>query len=88
MRKQPTGEHPQAGSCQTAKDDGGKPGMQIPRSKDIYFTTGGGGYKDGLLGIIQLQVVPKPSTAVLGLISVALLAARWWRKRRRYWATA
>ena len=33
-RKEPTGEHPQAGSCQTAKDDGGKPGVRfLARSK-------------------------------------------------------
>jgi hypothetical protein len=25
-------EHPEAGSCQTAKDDGGKPGVRFPRS--------------------------------------------------------
>ncbi len=28
-RKEPTGEHHQAGSCQTAKDDGGKPGVRF-----------------------------------------------------------
>ena len=57
-------------------------------TNEIYFTAGVGGYADGLLGDIQLQSVPEPSTAVLGLISVALLAARWRWKKRRYRATA
>ncbi len=28
-RKKPTGSTPKAGSCQTAKDDGGKPGVRF-----------------------------------------------------------
>jgi hypothetical protein len=33
-RKEPTGSTPKAGSCQTAKDDGGKPGVRfLARSK-------------------------------------------------------
>jgi len=53
-------------------------------TQQIYFTAGVGGYQDGLLGAIQLSSVPEPSTAVLGLISVGLLAARWRWKKRRY----
>jgi hypothetical protein len=52
--------------------------------KQIYFTANVRGYRDGLLGAIQLESVPEPSTAVLGLISVGLLAARWQWKKRRY----
>ncbi len=53
-------------------------------SDQIYFTAGVGGYRDGLLGAIQLQSVPEPSTAVLGFISMGLLASRWyWKNRRR-----
>ncbi len=63
-------------------------GTNAGSTQDIYFTAGTGGYKDGLLGVIQLQSVPEPSTAVLGLISVALLAARWRWKKRRYRAAA
>jgi uncharacterized protein (TIGR03118 family) len=57
-------------------------------TNEIYFTAGVGGYADGLLGDIQLQSVPEPSTAALGLISVALLAARWRWTKRRHRATA
>jgi uncharacterized protein (TIGR03118 family) len=63
-------------------------GTNAGSTQDIYFTAGTGGYRDGLLGVIQLQSVPEPSTAVLGLISVALLAARWRWKKRRYRAAA
>jgi uncharacterized protein (TIGR03118 family) len=63
-------------------------GTNAGSTQDIYFTAGTGGYQDGLLGVIQLNAVPEPSTAVLGLISVALLAARWRWKKRRYAATA
>ena len=45
-------------------------GTNAGSTQDIYFTAGVGGYKDGLLGAIQLQSVPEPSTAVLGLIAV------------------
>ena len=57
-------------------------------TQEIYFTAGVGGYSDGLLGAIQLESVPEPSTAVLGLISVGLLTARWRYKKRRCRATA
>jgi uncharacterized protein (TIGR03118 family) len=57
-------------------------------TQQIYFTAGVGGYQDGLLGAIQLQSVPEPSTAVLGFISLGLLAARWRWKKRPYRATA
>jgi uncharacterized protein (TIGR03118 family) len=52
-------------------------------SQDIYFTAGVDGYKDGLLGVIQLASIPEPSTAVLGLISLGALTA-WcgWKKRQ------
>jgi len=57
-------------------------------TQQVYFTAGSSGYKNGLLGAIQLQSVPEPSTAALGLIAVATLAARWRWKKRRYRATA
>jgi uncharacterized protein (TIGR03118 family) len=64
--------------------NGGNAGSE----QEIYFTAGVGGYKDGLLGAIQLQSVPEPSSAVLGLISVGLLAARGYWQKRRHRATA
>ena len=63
-------------------------GTNAGSTQQIYFTAGIGGYRDGLLGVIQLASVPEPSTAVLGLISAALLAARWRWKKRRYQAAA
>ncbi len=63
-------------------------GTSAGSTQDIYFTAGVGGYTDGLFGAIQLNSVPEPSTAAMGLISVAMLAlgCRW--KKRRYGATA
>ena len=64
-------------------------GTNAGSTQQIYFTAGVDGYKDGLLGAIQLSSVPEPSSAVLGLISVGLLAAwRRWTTKRRYRATA
>jgi uncharacterized protein (TIGR03118 family) len=51
-------------------------------NQQVYFTAGSNGYADGLLGAIQ--AVPEPSSAVLGLIAVGVLAGRWqWKNRRR-----
>ena len=47
-------------------------GTNAGSTQEIYFTAGVGGYRDGLLGAIQLQSVPEPSTAVLGFISLAI----------------
>ena len=59
-------------------------GTSAGSTEQIYFTAGVGGYKDGLLGAIQLQSVPEPSSAVLGLIAAGALAGRWfWKSRRR-----
>ena len=59
-------------------------GTSAGSTDQIYFTAGVGGYKDGLLGAIQLQSVPEPSSAVLGLIAAGALAGRWfWKSRRR-----
>jgi uncharacterized protein (TIGR03118 family) len=54
-------------------------------SQEIYFTAGVNGYANGLFGAIQ---VPEPSTAVLGLIALGLVATgmRW--KQRRHPAKA
>jgi uncharacterized protein (TIGR03118 family) len=59
-------------------------GTNAGSTQDIYFTAGVGGYQDGLLGAIQIESVPEPSTAVLGLIAAGALAGRWyWKNRRR-----
>ena len=51
-------------------------------NQQLYFTAGSVGYSEGLLGVIQS--VPEPSSAVLGLIAVGVLAGRWqWKNRRR-----
>jgi uncharacterized protein (TIGR03118 family) len=51
-------------------------------SQSIYFSAGSNGEQDGLFGAIQS--VPEPSSAVLGLIALGLVAARWrWTSRRR-----
>jgi uncharacterized protein (TIGR03118 family) len=51
-------------------------------SQKLYFTSGPNGEENGLFGVIQS--VPEPSSIVLGLIAVAVLAAsRQWPKRRR-----
>jgi uncharacterized protein (TIGR03118 family) len=53
-------------------------------SQDIYFSAGPNGQADGLFGVLQSQTVPEPSSIVLGLIAVGLLAERWtWKNRRR-----
>jgi MYXO-CTERM domain-containing protein len=58
-------------------------GTSAGSTQEIYFTAGANGYQDGLLGAIELSSVPEPSSAVLGLISVGLLAARrGWKKHR------
>jgi uncharacterized protein (TIGR03118 family) len=49
-------------------------------SQKIYFTAGPDEEANGLFGV--LHSVPEPSTAVLGLIAVGLVAARWrWSHR-------
>jgi uncharacterized protein (TIGR03118 family) len=59
-------------------------GTDAGSTQQIYFTAGVGGYRDGLVGAIQLQSVPEPSTAALGLIALGALAVRWhWKNRRR-----
>ncbi len=59
-------------------------GTSAGSTDQIYFTAGVGGYRDGLLGAIQLQSVPEPSSAVLGLIAAGALAGRsFWKSRRR-----
>jgi uncharacterized protein (TIGR03118 family) len=58
-------------------------GTNAGSTQQIYFTAGVGGYRDGLLGAIQLASVPEPSTAVLGLIALGALAGGWhWKNRR------
>jgi uncharacterized protein (TIGR03118 family) len=58
-------------------------GTDAGSTQQIYFTAGVDGYKDGLLGAIQLAAVPEPSTAVLGLIALgALTGGLSWKKRR------
>jgi uncharacterized protein (TIGR03118 family) len=58
-------------------------GTNAGSTQEIYFTAGTGGYRDGLLGAIQLSSVPEPSTAVLGLIALGVLAGGWhWKNRR------
>jgi uncharacterized protein (TIGR03118 family) len=58
-------------------------GTSAGSTQQIYFTAGTGGYEDGLVGAIQLQSVPEPGTAALGLIALGLLTARWrWKNRR------
>ncbi len=58
-------------------------GTNAGSTQQIYFTAGTGGYRDGLLGVIQLSSVPEPSTAVLALIALGVLTGRWqWKKRR------
>jgi uncharacterized protein (TIGR03118 family) len=50
-------------------------------SHSIYFSAGANGEADGLFGVIS---VPEPSSAVLGLIALGLVAARRrWTSRRR-----
>jgi uncharacterized protein (TIGR03118 family) len=63
-------------------------GTSAGSTEQIYFTAGVGGYRDGLLGAIQLSSVPEPSTAVLSLIALGVLTARCGWKKRRCRATA
>ncbi len=59
-------------------------GTSAGSTDQIYFTAGTGGYRDGLLGAIQLSSVPEPSTAVLALIALGTLTGGWhWNRRRR-----
>ncbi len=59
-------------------------GTNAGSTEQIYFTAGTGGYRDGLLGAIQLSSVPEPNSAVLGLIAVGTLASGlYWKNRRR-----
>jgi uncharacterized protein (TIGR03118 family) len=61
---------------------GNNSGSGSGSNQQVYFTAGSNGYADGLLGAIQ--AVPEPSSAVLGLIAVGVLAGRWqWKNRRR-----
>ena len=58
-------------------------GTNAGSTDQIYFTAGSGGYRDGLLGAIQLSSVPEPSSAVLGLIALGAVAGGiHWKKRR------
>jgi uncharacterized protein (TIGR03118 family) len=58
-------------------------GTSAGSTDEIYFTAGVGGYRDGLLGVIQFQSVPEPSSAVLGLIAIgSLVVGCHWQKRR------
>jgi len=51
-------------------------------SKDnIYFSAGPNGESNGLFGVIQS--VPEPSSAILGLIAVGVLAGGWRYQSRR-----
>jgi uncharacterized protein (TIGR03118 family) len=57
-------------------------GTNAGSTEQIYFTAGTGGYRDGLLGAIQLSSVPEPSTAALALIALGVLTGRWYWKKR------
>ena len=57
-------------------------GTNAGSTQQIYFTAGAGGYRDGLVGAIQLASVPEPSTAVLSLIALGVLTGRCHWKRR------
>ena len=48
----------------------------------LYFTAGGAGEDTGVFG--RINSVPEPSSAVLGLIAMGVLAGGWrWMNRRR-----
>ncbi len=50
-------------------------------SQQIYFSAGPQGYRSGLFGAIQ-SVVPEPTSAVLGVIAIGVLAGGWhWKNR-------
>jgi len=50
----------------------------------IYFSAGPNGEVNGLFGVLQSVPVPAPSSMVLELAAVGLLAGRWaWKNRRR-----
>jgi uncharacterized protein (TIGR03118 family) len=59
-------------------------GTDAGSTQQIYFTAGTGGYRDGLVGAIQLASVPEPSTGVLALVALGVLTGGLhWKKRRR-----
>ena len=53
---------------------------------DIYFSAGPNGESNGLFGVIQS--VPEPSSAILGLIAVGMLAGGWRYQSHRKLATS
>jgi len=61
--------------------NGGAGGSQ----DDIYFSAGPNGESNGLFGVIQS--VPEPSSAILGLIAMGVLAGGWRYKNRQQAAT-
>jgi hypothetical protein len=66
----------------TGSASGGSPNV-------LYFAAGLDGGADGLLGAISLLTVPEPSSAVLGLIALSVVAGRltWKKSRRARWTT-
>lgn len=54
-------------------------------SQDIYFSAGPNGEANGLFGVLQsVSSTPEPSSMVLGLTAMGLLAGRWtWKHRLR-----
>jgi uncharacterized protein (TIGR03118 family) len=63
---------------------GGNDGMG-GSSQNIYFSAGPNGEANGLFGVLQsVQAVPAPSSLVLGLAGLGLLAGRWtWKNGKR-----
>ena len=54
-------------------------------SQNIFFSAGPNGETHGLFGVLQsVRATPAPSSMVLELTGIGLLAGRWaWKKRRR-----